>query len=196
MKNRNFEKVQRQIQDVLPHLGIFVIIAVYIVTAVSMGNFFHMRMSTAGALPYFIAYGTGFGTQLTRAYIVFNSQISYGNPQSSTFAYLFGALLTVYTGMEAYHLASDYFVSILHIVGSGYIVEILYLRHLDTASAYQLTKDPTLLNEFIEFERRQRELRDFMKGEDNYDKGKKNGVDFDYEAEEVPFEYSENGKHK
>lgn len=193
--NKNFQRVQEQIQSTLPYLGVWIILCVYLVTALSMGHFLHARMSTAGFLAYVIAYGTGFGSQFTRAYIVFNSQLGYGNPYGGYhFSVVFALLLTVYTSYEAFHLAPDTFVSTLGIVGSGFIVEFLYLRELNRASRYQLLKDTTLLAEFVEFEKRERELKDFLSGRNDHFEGLKNNVQFDYEEpEQITFDYPLSG---
>jgi hypothetical protein len=161
--SKQFKRIQRFLQGLLPSLGLFVILAVYLITAISMGEFLRLRMETTTLLGVVIAYGTGFGSQVTRMYIVFNGQMTekylrFGFDPSIVFA----LLLAIYTGYESYHLVPEYFVSIVGLIGSGFIVEYLYLRSLNRASRMELIGNKDSMNEIRNFFLAERNMEEFL----------------------------------
>lgn len=184
--NKDFVRVQRLIQRVLPTLGLLIIIGVYLITAIAMGAFLNMRMDSPTLLSAVIAYGTGFGSQFTRGYIVFNNQL---NPNYLKFGFdgsiFFAFVLAVYTGYEAFHLVPDYFVSIIGLIGSGFIVEFLYLKALNRANRIEIIGNPAERKKIETFFKAENDLEKFidsLEDEENHplgapqSQGQTNGV--------------------
>ena len=164
--SKDFLRIQRALQRALPSLGLLIIVGVYVITAIVMGYFLHTRLiaeSHAGTLAAIIAYGTGFGSQLTRGYIVFNGQLTphymkFGIDRSILFAFI----LAAYTGYEAFHLSPTLFISVLGLIGSGFVVEFLYLQALNRASRMQLIGDKASLNRLREYFQAENQLERFL----------------------------------
>lgn len=160
--SKQFLRVQKVIKGALPSLGIGIIIAEYIITGFVMGYFLSVRMGAATLADFLVAYGTGFGTQLVRGYIVFHNQLGYEYITDRKGYIFFALALAVYTSIEAYFLEPRYCVSIIGLIISGFIVEIMYINALNKSSRFDLMNDAGALDAVKDMYKREIETRRFL----------------------------------
>lgn len=147
MQNSNFIHIIKYIRRIMPGLGVFMVLLVYIVSAFAGGAFLSGLVKST-----LLGYAIAVAIQFTRGVIVFFSQMNPGRP---TFGYageiaavVFG-LLSVY---EMYSLTtglypSSVFVSLALLMIAGIVIEIMLLREVKYATEQEMVNNPGILQQ-------------------------------------------------
>lgn len=146
MQNSNFINIIKNIRAIMPGLGVFMVVVVYLVSAFAGGSFL-TQLTNSSVLGFSIA----FAIQCTRAIIVFFNQMNPGRPVfgflGETCAIVFG-LFSIY---EMHNLTTSYpsavFVSVALLMVAGIVIEILLLREVKYSTEQELINNPALLTQ-------------------------------------------------
>ena len=160
--SKQFRRVQKLIKATLPYLGISIIIGVYLITGFVMGHFLAIRMDATTAGLLIVAYGTGYAAQVVRGYIVFHNQLGYEFVAGGKGYIFYAWALAIYTSVEAYFLEPQFAISIIGLIASGFIVEIMYIDALNRSSMMELTGNKVAMNSVKDAYKSQSEMRKFL----------------------------------
>ena len=158
----------------MPVLAVFLLIAVYVISAIAEGIFLASLMVgfTGGA---WLAYGISGAIQATRGLLVFFPQLNPNRPtfgfQGEAIAVLMGliSIASIWGVVSAVGLPHAVGVSLSILMLAGIGVEIFFLREIKYATEMELFSNRQYWGELKDFAHSKRELQMFLDGLQDYE---------------------------